>query len=256
MIIVLLSLCAAWQPVQPVARLRPAQSAPKDDLLEIGKQAKGFYLRPSAAIERGGGFFVPGLEGSKLRIAGGGFLLALVCLNHLSANSDDPALAVSEALAVAAAIALSWPYVLPQKRTAQVAPVVQRSLVIAPREDADELRWAVAAIRQLTPALGIALLDGNRCVLLETSPELCVIPSADVVVREGTATRGSTPALFRLLPPACGAAVAVRCVHRPELLWVVGVASATSVEAADVAWVARLLTPAAPLWGLAAAENK
>ena len=55
----------------PVGVARPAVGrlgASKDEEA-IGKQAKGFYIRPSAAIERGGGFFVPGLEGTKLRVA-------------------------------------------------------------------------------------------------------------------------------------------------------------------------------------------
>ena len=64
----------------PVGVARPAVGrlgASKDEEA-IGKQAKGFYIRPSAAIERGGGFFVPGLEGTKLRVALGGGLVGLV----------------------------------------------------------------------------------------------------------------------------------------------------------------------------------
>ena len=30
-----------------------------------GKSMKGYYVRPSRAIEKGGGFFVPGLEGDR-----------------------------------------------------------------------------------------------------------------------------------------------------------------------------------------------
>lgn len=44
-------------------------------------QKKPNYVRPSAAIERGSGFFVPGLEGPRVRLAGGSALLALVGLN-------------------------------------------------------------------------------------------------------------------------------------------------------------------------------
>lgn len=35
---------------------------------ELGKNMGSYYRRPSAAIERGGGFFVPGLQGSRYRI--------------------------------------------------------------------------------------------------------------------------------------------------------------------------------------------
>ena len=45
-------------------------------------EKRGFYIRPSAALERGGGFFIPGLEGSKLRFAIAFVLLGLLTLNR------------------------------------------------------------------------------------------------------------------------------------------------------------------------------
>ena len=39
------------------------------------KKSSGVYARPSAAIERGSGFFIPGLEGSRVRLLFG--ILAL-----------------------------------------------------------------------------------------------------------------------------------------------------------------------------------
>mmetsp|Transcript_10026 Transcript_10026/g.14993 ORF Transcript_10026/g.14993 Transcript_10026/m.14993 type:complete len:345 (+) Transcript_10026:696-1730(+) len=42
---------------------------------------KGYYVRPSRAIEKGGGFYVPGLEGDRIRIISALFLLALCVLN-------------------------------------------------------------------------------------------------------------------------------------------------------------------------------
>ena len=57
----------------------------------------GVYVRPSAAVERGSGFFVPGLEGPKVRLFVGTLLLVATGANHvLSANNS----AFSEALAV------------------------------------------------------------------------------------------------------------------------------------------------------------
>jgi Cofactor assembly of complex C subunit B, CCB2/CCB4 len=46
-------------------------------------KAKGVYVRPSGAIERGSGFFVPGLEGPRVRVLFGGVLLGLTALNHV-----------------------------------------------------------------------------------------------------------------------------------------------------------------------------
>lgn len=45
------------------------------------KKGKGVYARPSAAIERGSGFFVPGLEGSRVRIL---FGLVVLLLNYIN----------------------------------------------------------------------------------------------------------------------------------------------------------------------------
>ena len=98
-------------PLRPPTRL---QAKNEDD---IGKQAKGFYIRPSAAIERGGGFFIPGLEGAKLRIALGGGLLVLSGLS-IAASGDAPlAVRVSECVAAFASAGVVLPYVLPSTET-------------------------------------------------------------------------------------------------------------------------------------------
>jgi hypothetical protein len=44
--------------------------------------AGGVYVRPSSAIERGSGFFVPGLEGPKVRLLVGCILLGFTAVNH------------------------------------------------------------------------------------------------------------------------------------------------------------------------------
>lgn len=45
-------------------------------------KAKGVYVRPSGAIEKGSGFFVPGLEGPKVRLVIGIVLLVATAVNH------------------------------------------------------------------------------------------------------------------------------------------------------------------------------
>lgn len=51
---------------------------------------QGVYTRPSAAIERGSGFFVPGLEGPRVRLLFGSVLIVLTALNHeLSLGLDS-----------------------------------------------------------------------------------------------------------------------------------------------------------------------
>lgn len=60
------------------------------------KRAGGVYARPSAAIERGSGFFIPGLEGPKVRWVAGTLLLLLSALNYqydemLTTQQQQPA---------------------------------------------------------------------------------------------------------------------------------------------------------------------
>ena len=45
--------------------------------------SKGYYVRPSAAVEQGGSFYVPGLEGSRVRVAGAAVLTVVTVLNRV-----------------------------------------------------------------------------------------------------------------------------------------------------------------------------
>jgi hypothetical protein len=65
-------------------------------------KAEGVYVRPSGAIERGSGFFVPGLEGPKVRLVVGGVLLSLTAINHMLAGGggDQQPLALEESIAI------------------------------------------------------------------------------------------------------------------------------------------------------------
>ena len=63
----------------------PLISQPVLSLDDESKNRKqiGYYARPSAAVEQGGAFYVPGLEGFKLRIAVALLLLATLVANRL-----------------------------------------------------------------------------------------------------------------------------------------------------------------------------
>jgi hypothetical protein len=52
------------------------------------KKTQGVYVRPSGAIERGSGFFVPGLEGPRVRLVFGTALVILTGVNHVLMSSD------------------------------------------------------------------------------------------------------------------------------------------------------------------------
>ena len=63
------------------------------------EKAKGVYVRPSGAIERGSGFFVPGLEGPRVRLLFGLVLLGLMAINHVLA-AGGAAFSLEEVIAV------------------------------------------------------------------------------------------------------------------------------------------------------------
>ena len=77
--------------------------ATNNDKSSTSKSARerGIYSRPSAAIERGSGFFIPGLEGPRIRILFGMTVLLANGANHLFAESEvgDLGQLVAEVLA-------------------------------------------------------------------------------------------------------------------------------------------------------------
>ena len=80
---------------------------------ETGER-KGYYVRPSKAVEEGGGFFIPGLEGEKIRLVSGFSLLAFQAYNQVQSTESTPALAVTQIIGTLSALyifikgALDW----------------------------------------------------------------------------------------------------------------------------------------------------
>ena len=71
-----------------------------------GRGTKGMYVRPSKALEVGGGFYVPGLEGYRLRVAIVGLVLTLLALNRLLLPGYTPqsSQVISEGIVVLTAL--------------------------------------------------------------------------------------------------------------------------------------------------------
>jgi len=65
------------------SRIQTSLSVEKDNSPKKIGRAEGVYVRPSGAIEKGSGFFVPGLEGPKVRLVIGLVLLGATGVNHL-----------------------------------------------------------------------------------------------------------------------------------------------------------------------------
>lgn len=64
--------------------------------LEGIRGMKGYYRRPSRAIEKGGGFFVPGLEGERIRVLTAGALLIMFAANRTGVQVVTTAQLISE----------------------------------------------------------------------------------------------------------------------------------------------------------------
>ena len=94
---------------------------------------KGFYVRPSAAVERGGGFFIPGLEGYKLRLAVALLLSAGLLLNRvLSPGEPGFSQLVSEVLGASGAAYL-WAQVAAEEAAQREAEIAARAAALKPR---------------------------------------------------------------------------------------------------------------------------
>jgi hypothetical protein len=72
---------AAGRAVRATTTTRMMATKEEEEAAKRGGR-KGFYVRPSKAVELGGGFYVPGLEGPKLRMALSAFAIAMLALNR------------------------------------------------------------------------------------------------------------------------------------------------------------------------------
>jgi hypothetical protein len=150
-----------------------------------GRGTKGLYVRPSKALEVGGGFYVPGLEGYRLRLAIVGLIVTLLTLNRLLLPGYEPLpnQVVSETIT-----ALTATFVLvqalfdaafkggaaaedddgatPAVEAAPAAGAVAAGSVYvdtsASAESRDRLQWLVAAALQTVPAGSSVVVVGTR----------------------------------------------------------------------------------------------
>jgi hypothetical protein len=158
------ALCAS-QPLQ----LQPstARAAPRPIAMAAKKQ-DGYYRRPSAALEQGGGFYVPGLEGTRLGFAGGSVLSVALLLNRiLSPGEPASSQLFSEALG-AMGVALIFAQAIVQQRVEREADQDALRAAFASRlkeqqvladglsaATAERARWAASTLLKLTPARAV-----------------------------------------------------------------------------------------------------
>lgn len=148
------------------------------------KDSKGVYARPSAAIERGSGFFIPGLEGPRVRLLFGLTVLILTAVNH--ALADVTAYSLTETLAVGYSMLLLLQAAIefgkeengnvlsldrseasasdPNSTTGDVSLLQQWALDSVSPEWNEKVQWSAASYIALTPAKTILLLDKDHVI--------------------------------------------------------------------------------------------
>ncbi|CAM9652363.1 unnamed protein product [Scytosiphon promiscuus] len=172
----------------PASRVRRRLSSPLRMTTKKNPQSGVTnYRRPSAAIERGGGFFVPGLEGFRLRFVLAAVILGLLSLDGLSRPGMTTSQVVSEVLAGLAGVSLFVQALVDQqleravatRREAMAAAAASEGGQIAgvtPEEKkvaffdsaalGEELEakvmWAADILLQLTAACSFLLLSDGK----------------------------------------------------------------------------------------------
>ncbi len=177
----------------PVSKILLPRSPPTSVLYATdGKnnnKSKGVYVRPSGAIERGSGFFVPGLEGPRVRVLFGTILLTLTALNHSlvissSSLSLEEIIAVTYSLLVLfqAAIEFGKEELIVEggsssakaSRGTNTPSLLQRDLVqqwnVAAQsklsqEEKDKIQWVAASYLSVTPGTQMLLLTKEDLIL-------------------------------------------------------------------------------------------
>jgi hypothetical protein len=199
----------------------------------------GFYARPSAAVEKGGAFYVPGLEGYRLKLLASAVLLISLAANRvLSPGTPAGSQLVSEVLG-AMACALLLVQVAAEIESERASErQAARALASArnaerteldpslPAERSDRLQWAAATLLRLTPASIVSiyalndaagearpLLRSGRLPAKASSPRTRALVGQ--LAADGRGVRyfaDAAPIASALqLPPTAGSAVMARC---------------------------------------------
>mmetsp|Transcript_50926 Transcript_50926/g.161016 ORF Transcript_50926/g.161016 Transcript_50926/m.161016 type:complete len:344 (+) Transcript_50926:24-1055(+) len=235
--------CPAEQRPFP-SRHRPPRAAPR--LCDLPQRPRGksdgFYVRPSAAVEKGGAFFVPGLEGFRLKLLAASVLgLALVANRLASPGEPASSQLVSEALGAAACAQLLLQVAAEAQAGRDEAAEQARALAsarlserleVSPALDASRssrAQWAAATLLRQTAASAVALYalpggaaggGGARVEPLLRSgrlPSSAALPSGEALAASLAESGGlyvpeaAVAAKDLALPQTAGSAVLQRC---------------------------------------------
>jgi len=147
-------------------------------LVVMAKKPDGYYRRPSAAIEQGGQFFVPGAKDTVLR--GGAavaFILGLILNRVLSPGEPVFSQIISEVLGTLGCLVLGSQAVIQDRieretkdaelRAAITSRVKEESYfaVDIPAITSDRARWVASALQKVTCARAVTWVNADGAVL-------------------------------------------------------------------------------------------
>lgn len=180
LLLLCISQCSSFQPATTTATrthkwsTRLSSSSDSND-----SKPKGVYVRPSAVIEKGSGFFVPGLEGPRVRLFVGTGLLVATAVNHVFSSSTS---AFSEGLSVFYSVLVLLQGAIESSKEGRIESIEQQeqqqdtAIASATSSKAnlsqkwssppsaewqDKVEWAAASFLSLTPATHMILLQDN-----------------------------------------------------------------------------------------------
>jgi len=218
-------------PVLPTARACKAQFRTNGPLFaslrdkDKAKAPSGVYSRPSAAIEKGSGFYVPGLEGSRVRGIFGILVLALNCLNQASSSStaNSSYQSTSESITVLFGFLLIIQGIVEYAKEAGfvVNETSSNSSTLTKAKSASNtsdlnltyssslndtqkegLRWLGASIISLTPASAVLLVDNQQVLFRLGSASEVPTASLDAAVETSQNSTGGRVAVPATHPAA------------------------------------------------------
>lgn len=214
-------------PLRPHAQPRGLRCARPTMAADPPPQVKpSFYKNPSKAIEKGGGFYIPGLRGPRLRFFVSGLTVTLLTLNHLASPrvvTAAPTLATSETIAFTAALAVLVTAIAdvrtatletramdvvtsntstPASTIPSTSSTSELSAPIATTSD-DGPAWAQSVVTDLTPVKSIVAFRAGRVVAGTPDIDRSSVAGA-VVERVGESGRALYVADSSTLPPDVG----------------------------------------------------
>lgn len=252
--------------------MQASKDSQKEAAKTTTKNLGSYYRRPSAALERGGGFFVPGLEGYRLRLVMGGLAISLIGLNRWPGYVVDASQIRSETIGLLCAflsllqaiVDMQTEMAVSRRREAISSEATSETLGAAPSgentfgEDSDS--GSDLKVSSVSPNLGV---EGNRLkwiggVILQLTPACTVLfisNQKEVVGRFGLADRGAAnnvsevpapsvvlagDAVMNVLPSVCQQALVIGIRGGGALVMGTTLRGAGVWGEADKAWLERL----------------